>query len=260
MSPEGESEECITAFIDEKPTADEESDDDAYEGSFTFPDDDSDSPGDCDCNTDDSVDPFMDDLGDISSMGSTSTIPERRNQLPVSVEDSEETRTIPSRAELHNSSPDNADTSPSPHIPIAIGRMSEVPFVPCQSPPTKDVGNFLQSPVLPSNTIIGRLSMSLPAQTASLESYRKIVPEARPADESQSTEPMSNACEVTAESDTGTRRSGRKRKAIDVEALSECLCGSVVLEHERSEAAKCSRKGCETVWVSKFTVDLEISD
>ncbi len=239
--------------------ADEESDDDAYEGSFTFPDNDSDSAGDCNCDTDDSVDPFMDDLGDISSMGSTSTISERQNQLSVLVKDSEETHTI-LRAELHNSLPDNTDTSPSPHIPIATSRVLEVPFIPCQSPPTKDVGSFLQSCVLPRNTIIGHLSTSLPAQTTSLESYRNIVLEAWPADKSQSTEPTSNACEVTAKSDTGTGWSGRKRKAINVKALSECLCRSIILEHERSEAVKCSCKGCETIWVSKFTVVLEISD
>lgn len=55
---------------------------------------------------------------------------------------------------------------------------------------------------------------------------------------------------------TGIRRSTRKRKAIEIGPLSECLCGNTVIEEERSGAAKCSRKGCETIWVSITLVKL----
>ena len=50
-------------------------------------------------------------------------------------------------------------------------------------------------------------------------------------------------------------RSGRKRKAKDLQAISDCLCGEAVTEDEISQATcviQCKKPGCETLWVSRI--------
>ncbi len=49
------------------------------------------------------------------------------------------------------------------------------------------------------------------------------------------------------------QRSSRKRVQFQVsDILGQCVCGEKVANEEQDAAARCTRAGCETVWVSCF--------
>jgi hypothetical protein len=61
--------------------------------------------------------------------------------------------------------------------------------------------------------------------------------------------------EDTTLADPPPARSGRKRKAKDLQAISDCLCGEPVTKDEISQATcviQCKKPGCETLWVSRI--------
>ena len=48
-----------------------------------------------------------------------------------------------------------------------------------------------------------------------------------------------------------SRRSGRKRKRIELSSLSDCICGITVSAEDKAaqRVVQCRKKGCETDWV-----------